>query len=254
MAAVDILLKHAHAMADEKNSGQANIFGTLDMQARPPLPAAKAWDELTRLQKEFSALGFYLSAHPLDNYSALLERLGAVPSASVAARRQAMGPSRFKLAGIIMGRQERTAKSGNRFAFVQASDATGSFELMVFADLLASSREILENGQAVLIDVDAQGGQNGESELRYVARTFERLSDVAARLAKGIRIKLYDGAVIPDVQKLLTSAGAGRGKVMLALDLDDEVAEMELPGAWLLTDALKASLRQVGNGLEVQEW
>lgn len=260
IAATDILLKHSHSLADEKSSGQASIFGTMDVAPRPSLPQAKAWDELTRLQKEFQSLGFYLSAHPLDNYSALLERLGVATSASVPARRQMGGSSRYKLAGIVMARQERTSKSGNRFAFVSASDATGSFEVTVFSDLLASCREILEAGQAVLIDVDAQGGQgqasadSGGGDLRYIARSFEKLSDVAARLAKGIRIKLYDGAVVPEIQKTLAGATAGRGKVMLALDLDDEIAEMELPGAWLLTDALKASLRQLGHGLEVQEW
>ena len=38
------------------------------------------------------------------------------------------------------------------------------------------------------------------------------------------------------------------------LDLDDELAEMELPGGWHLTETLKGALRQIGNGLEVQEW
>jgi len=260
MAAIDILLKHSHALANEKASGQASIFGTMDIAPRPALPQAKAWDELTRLQKEFQSLGFYLSAHPLDNYKALLDRLGVVASASVPARRLAGGSSRYKLAGIVMARQERTSKSGNRFAFVSASDATGSFEVTVFSDLLASTREILEGGQAVLIEVDAQGGvkpadgDGAASDLRYIARSFERLSDVAARMAKGVKINLYDGAVVPDIQKVLSTATAGRGKIMLALDLDDEIAEVELQGAFLLSDELKASLRQIGHGLEVQEW
>lgn len=260
IAAIDVLLKYAHSTAQEKESGQASIFGVMDVAPRPSLPQVKAWDELTRLQKEYQSIGFYLSAHPLDNYTALLERMGVVPISQVPARRQAQGTSRFKLAGIIMGRQERTSKSGNRFAFVQASDATGSFEVTVFSDLLASSRDALDAGGAMLIEVDAQGGlakadgEGGGEDLRFIARSFEKLSDVAARLAKGIRIKLYDGSVIPDIQKQLATAPSGRGKVMLALDLDDEVAEVELNGAWLLTDALKASLREIGHGLEVQEW
>jgi len=260
MASIDLLLKHSHATADEKASGQASIFGGMDILPRPTLPACKAWDELTRLQNEFQALGFYLSAHPLDNYTALLERLGVVTSGSVLARRQAMGPSRYKLAGIVMGKQERTAKSGNRFAFVQASDTSGSFELTVFSELLASRRDILELGQGLFIEVDAQGGiakgpdGEGAEDLRYIARSFEKLSDVAARLAQGIRIKLYDELVVPEIEKKLAVAPKGRGKVMLALELDDEIAEIELPGGWHLSDELKASLRQVGGGLEVQEW
>ncbi len=260
VAATDFLLKHSHAIADEKASGQASIFGSLEVAPRPPLPPYKKWDEVTRLQKEFQALGFYLSAHPLDNYSALLERLGAVLASEVGAKRKALGPSRFKLAGIVMSKQERIAKSGNRFAFVQASDTAGSFEVTVFSDLLSSSRDILEVGTPLLMGVDAQGGSKGTSsdggsdEVRFIARSFELLSDVAARLAKGIRIKIYNDDMTGEIQKQLAAAPKGRGKVMLALDLDDELAELELPGGWLLTEELKTSLRQLGDGLDVQEW
>ncbi len=259
IAAIDLLLKHSHVTADERASGQTSIFGAMDVAPRPSLPVVKAWDELTKLQNEFQALGFYLSAHPLDNYSALLERLGVVTASSVAGRRQALGPSRFKLAGIVMGKQERTAKSGNRFAFVQASDTAGSYEVTVFSELLASRRDILEPGQALLIEVDAQGGlikgpdDNGD-DLRFIARSFEKLSDVAARLAQGIRVRLYDETLVPELQKQLAAAPKGRGKVMLALDLDDETAEIEVPGGWHLTEELKGHLRQIGPGLEVQEW
>ena len=52
------------------------------------------------------------------------------------------------------------------------------------------------------------------------------------------------------IQKLLAATPKGRAKIVLALDLDGgEEAEMELPGAWQLTDAAKASLRQI-NGIE----
>ncbi len=254
IAAIDIILKHSHTTADDLNSGQMSIFNASSASAKPSLPQARAWDELTRLQHEFQSLGFYLSAHPLDNYRALLDRLGVVMAGSVAARRNPLGSSRFKLAGIILGKQERTAKSGNKFAFIQASDTGGAFEVTVFSELLASRRDILEPGQAMLIEVDAQsGGQGGGDELRFIARNFELLKDVAARNAQGIRIRLYDASVVPDIQKQLAAAAPGRGKVSLSLDLDDETAEIDLPGAWLLTDPLKSTLRQLGNGLEVEE-
>lgn len=259
VAAIDQLLKYSHALAEEKQSGQASMFGATDGAVRPKLPDVKAWDELTRLQNEFHVLGFYLSAHPLDNYGALLERIGVVTSASVPARRRgAMAPGRFKLAGIVMGRQEKTSKNGNRFAFLQASDTTGTFEITVFSELLASRRDILENGAALLIEVDAQGGTNpnaeGGDDIRFIGRSFELLSEVAARMAQGVRIRLYDAAVLPEISKQLEVAPKGRGKVMLALDLEDEWAEIELEGGWHLTDTLKSALRQIGGGLEVQEW
>ena len=254
LASIDTLLKHSHAIADEKDSGQINIFGSIGKSARPTLPNVKPWDELTRLQHEFKALGFYLSAHPLDNYGALLERLGVVFAGDVVKKLRALGPSRFKIAGIVLTKQERTAKSGNKFAFVQASDAGGAFEVTVFSELLAAKRDILEPGNALLMEVDAQNNAQGGDDLRFIARNFELLQDVAAKSAKGIRVKLYEPSTLTDLQKCLAAAKPGKGKVLLQLDLDDEAVEMELEGAWLLTDQLKSTLRQLGNGLEVQEY
>jgi DNA polymerase-3 subunit alpha len=249
IASIDVLLKHGHTVADERASGQMNIFGG-GASARPVLPKVKAWDELTRLQHEFSALGFYLSAHPLDNYRALLKRMNVVAFTEIGAKQRAGGPSRFKIAGIVLGRQEKTAKSGNRFAFVSASDTTGAFEVTVFSELLNARRDILEPGEALLMEVDAQGTG---ADLRFIGRNFERLSDVAARSAQGINIRLYEPDDVAAIKKRLDASTPGRGKVTLTLDLDDDVADVELPGGWQLSDQLKQDLRQIGNGLDVQE-
>ena len=265
IGAIDILLKHSHQTNDERASGQSNMFGGSEKTARPALPQVKAWDDLARLKQEFGSLGFYLSAHPLDNYKAVLERIGAVSAAAVSSKQRATGPSRFKLAGIVVSKQERTSKNGNKFAFVQMSDASGAFEVTVFSELLAAQRDKLEAGQAILIEVDAQtaqgggggggGAEGGGSDLRFIARSVEPLAQAAERAAQGIRIKLYESSPIADIKKVLDAAPKGRGKVALLLDLDEnEEAEVEIEGAWLLSEAMKADLRQIGSGLEVLEY
>lgn len=259
MSAVDMLLKHGHQTADERGSGQVNMFQDVAATSRPPLPVVKAWDDLTRLQHEFQSLGFYLSAHPLDTYRAVLDRMGVTMAGAVASRHRSVGSSRFKLAGIILSKQERTSKNGNKFAFIQLSDGGGAFEVTLFSELLAARRDVLEVGKAVLIDVDAQmnqqqGGGDG-GDIRYIARSLEPMVEAAERAAKGIRIRLYDEDSLEDIQKILAATPAGHAKVMLRLDLDEgEEAEVELPGAWQLTEVIKANLRQVGSGLEVQEY
>jgi len=262
IASIDTLLKHSQQTSAERSSGQVNMFAASAGAARPPLPAAKNWDDLTRLQHEFAALGFYLSAHPLDNYRAILDRIGAVSASQIAARHRMGAASRYKLAGIVVSKQERTSKQGNKFAFVQLSDGSGAFEVTIFSELLAAKRDVMEVGQAVLVEVDVQtntqgggGPREGASDLRFIGRNIEPLSDAAARAARGIRIKLYDASPVSEIQKLLAAAPKGRAQVVLALDLDDgEEAEIELPGAWNLTEATKTSLRKIGDGLEVAEY
>ena len=60
------------------------------------------------------------------------------------------------MAGIIIAKQERTAKSGNRFAFCSLSDASGVYEVTPFQETLAQARELLVAGTAVLLNVDVQ--------------------------------------------------------------------------------------------------
>jgi DNA polymerase-3 subunit alpha len=278
-ASIDMLLKHSHKTAEDRGSGQVSMFGAAGDASKPPLPTAKNWDDLTRLQHEFQALGFYLSAHPLDNYGPVLERVGVTLSANVITKQRALGPSRFKLAGVVLGKQERTSRNGNRFAFLQLSDSSGAFEVTVFSELLASRREVMEAGQTILIEVDAQIAQNGAQggaggssgggapaagaaapataapDIRFIARMIEPLAAAAERASRGVRIKLYEASALPEIKKLLTATPPGKGRVMLQLDLDgSEEAEMELQGAWQLTEAVKVSLRNLGGGLDVAEY
>ena len=62
------------------------------------LPAVEDWPAMERLAQEFGAIGFYLSAHPLDSYN--LERLRVVPSTELA-RAARLEPGMKRLAGII---------------------------------------------------------------------------------------------------------------------------------------------------------
>ncbi|MDD4616271.1 MAG: DNA polymerase III subunit alpha [Alphaproteobacteria bacterium] len=260
VASIDLLLKHSQQKNAERASGQTNMFGGADGADRPCLPATKNWDELTRLQHEFTALGFYMSAHPLDNYRAFLDRIGAVQVNKIAEKQRSASSSRFRLAGIVVSRQERTSKQGNKFAFVQLSDGGGAFEVTVFSELLAAKRDILEAGQAVLIEADAQSnaqsrGGEGAPDLRFIARNIELLSEAAARSARGVRIKLFEPSPVGEIQAILSAAPKGRTQVVLALELDDgEEAEVELQGSWALNEALKSKLRQIGDGLEVLEY
>jgi len=260
---IDALLKHSQQRKAERSSGQANMFEASQGSNHPPLPQTKNWDELTRLQHEFTALGFYMSAHPLDNYRALLDRLNVVQVSKIAQNRRDTASSRFKLAGIVVARQERTSKQGNKFAFVQLSDGGGTFEVTVFSELLAAKRDIMEPGQAILIEADAQtnsqgggrGGVEGAPDLRFIARNIEPLADAAARAARGIRIKLFEASPVAEIHKILATAPKGRAQVVLALELDGgEEAEVELPGSFMLNEATKAKLRQIGDGLDVVEY
>ncbi|HEY7688028.1 MAG TPA: DNA polymerase III subunit alpha, partial [Dongiaceae bacterium] len=144
---IELILRHAHSAASDRDSPQESLFGAIDTgPKRFALPVVEDWPVMERLRHEFEAIGFYLSAHPLDAYGASLRRLDAVKFGDLPAWLTGRPNTRAKMAGVVVSKQERTSARGNRFAFVQLSDASGIYETMVFSELLAASRELLVPG------------------------------------------------------------------------------------------------------------
>jgi DNA polymerase-3 subunit alpha len=250
-AAANLVLRHAAAAADERGSGQVNLFGGAAQAAEAPrLPAATEWAPLERLAREFEAIGFYLSAHPLDAYGKSLPRLGITPYAALREQMRLQRSSRFTLAGIVAGRQERTSARGNRFAFVQLSDQSGLFEATVFSEVLSASRELLTAGKAVVLTADAQ--LQGD-DLRLTVQSVRALDQLAATAAAGLMVYLRDDGPLKTLDGILKRDAKGRGTVSLLLDLADREVEIKLPGGYAITPQVRAALKAVPGVVDVRE-
>ncbi|HZD26175.1 MAG TPA: DNA polymerase III subunit alpha, partial [Alphaproteobacteria bacterium] len=189
--AAEIIVRHAAAAASDRASAQVSLFG----EAGPGttslhLPLVPDWPEHDRLQREHDAIGFYLSGHPLQAYAKTLARLKVVEANSLTAD-SLREPGRRKLAGIVIGKKERTSKQGNRFAFVQLSDIGGIYEVVVFSEVLSRSRELLDSGQPLLLSVEARG--EGE-DVRLMAQEIEPLDQAVTQAALGLKVYLHDAA------------------------------------------------------------
>jgi DNA polymerase-3 subunit alpha len=248
------LTRHAAAAANERESAQVNLFGEMAQHgARLCLPETGDWPALERLRHEFEAIGFYLSAHPLDAYAQSLGRLQVTSCAELSS-----GPTppsgRRKLAGIVIGKRERTSRQGNRFAFVQLSDTSGMFEVIMFSELLGRHRELLDSGQPLLVTVSIDSRDDGEAP-RLTAQEIAPLDQAAAQAGTELRLFLSDTAPLHSLKTVLdrqaTAGGLGHIALVLGLDGGQEV-EMELPGSYLLSAQLRQAIKAIP-GLVVQE-
>ncbi|MDP9196203.1 MAG: DNA polymerase III subunit alpha [Pseudomonadota bacterium] len=250
--AVETMTRYAHTTTEERASGQASMFsGGAVASDVPPLPAAAPWDPLERLRHEFEAIGFYLSAHPLDGYARPLQRLGVVSIAELPRRLDSSKSTRFKMAGVVIAKQERMAKSGNRFAFVQLSDSSGVFEVMMFSEILATARENLEAGRAVIVTVDAQ--KNGE-DLRLTCSVVELLDQVVARSAEGIQLVLKDASGLIALKDALAKLPKGRSRISVLVETAPLTeVDISLPGAFTLSPDTRHTLRSLAGVQDVVE-
>ena len=230
MAGAETILRRAQASAEERSSGQIGLFGA-DSQRHEPLrlPDVPDWPLLERLAHESEAVGFHLSAHPLDTYRRALQRLGVTPSAQIAERARA-GSARLKLAGTVVNAKERTTKTGSRMAWVRLSDTQGSYEVTCFSEVLNRSRELLAEGTAVLVTAEAR--MEGEA-LRLTANDVESLEKAASGVGGGIRLWLDEIAAVDPIRAILAREGRGRGRVVLVPRTGPgQEVEVALPGGF----------------------
>jgi DNA polymerase III subunit alpha len=248
-AAADLLLREANRTSAEREDGQGSLFG-LGLSDRPSLPLVEDWPPVEKLQHEFAAIGFYLSSHPLDAYGKSLERAGILRSAELAAALAANGATRFRLAGIVVGRKERTSARGNRFAFVQMSDTSGVFEVTLFAEMLSQSRALFDAGQPLAVTVDVR---SEEDSLRLTVQKVELLDDVVAHAAAGLRVFLGEERALATLKSLIGREAGGRGRVSVVLDLPEREVEIAIPGGFRVDPRIRAAVKSLPGIVDVHD-
>src|SRR5712691_6615423 len=255
-AAAELLLRQASRAAEERETKQESLFagiaGPADVgfAARPSLPVVPDWPPVERLQNEFDAIGFYLSSHPLDPYDRSLERAGILRWIDLPAALAAGGATRFRLAGIVIGRKERTSARGNRFAFVQLSDTSGVFEVTLFSEVLGQARALLESGQPLIVTLDVR---REEESLRLTAQKIEPLDGVVAQAAAGLRVFVSEIEALPRLKSLIGREAGGRGRVTVVLDLPRNEVELALPGGFRVDPRIRAAVKSLPGIVDVHD-
>jgi len=222
-ANVDLIVAAGNRALETSAEGQEDLFSGA-RHAPPPieLRPAKPWVPTDKLSREFEAVGFFLTGHPLDDYKEVLESLGAETWAEFAAKarqRRVVGT----LAGIVLSARERKGKSGNPYAFVVFSDPTGQFEAVVFSEALLASRPLIEPGTAVLLDVEAEA--DGET-VRVRVQRLSSLETAAETRSAGMKVYVEDTRALAPLAEQVGGKG-GDGPFRLVLRLDDLAKEVE---------------------------
>jgi DNA polymerase-3 subunit alpha len=248
-AAVEAMMSLAQQSHEAANGGMIDMFGgvaSADVQLR--IPPYEPWPAAVKLQREYDAVGFFLSGHPLDEYGDLLKKL-RVQTWVEFSRSVKAGNSVGRVAATVLDRQERRTKTGNKMGIINLSDQTGHFEAIVFSEGLQRFREILEPGNAVVLLL--QAGVEGE-EVRARIGTAEPLEEAVAKHQKGMRIFLRDERPIGSVQERLKIRGEGEVSLVLILDNGEREVEVKLPGKYQASPQIAGALRAVPGVVEVQ--
>ncbi len=242
VASADVLIAHAQSCHADRQGGQGGLFGSDPGAGRPRLAKTENWNQVDLLDEELSAVGFYLTGHPLEDVVGMLRRKRVALLTEAMAQAEA-GMEALRMCGVVRRRQERASQSGEKFAFVSLSDPSGEYEVLFPPESLRKCRDVLEPGKAVVIKVRAKAR---DGEVRFFGDDAEPIEKAIENVVAGLRVHLSPSATEMEALKrrLEPAQGQKGGEVtfVAAIGGGREI-ELRLPGRYTLDAALRGALK-----------
>ncbi len=185
---LDVAMARASSVQRDREIGQGGLF---EMVGAPEtdssyaqIPEMVPWSEHQLLAYEKETLGFYISGHPLAQYSSLLKLYATASTDTLTTLNDG---AEVKIGGVVAALREITTKKGDRMAFVTLEDLKGMADIIVFPELYMKSLEILKGDQPIFItgtvDID-------EERAKVLGNDIMLLSETPAKLTKTVHFKL----------------------------------------------------------------
>ncbi len=248
IAGISRLVGHAARMAENAAIGMSDIFGNDDQTQVVQLPLAETWLPAEKLHREFQALGFYFSAHPLDEYSALLEKM-RVQNWVDFERAVKSGASAGRLAGTVTQKQERKTKKGNKIGIIQLSDPSGQYEAVAFSETLSHYRDLLEVGSSVILLVSAEERPEGVSAR---IQSVKMLDEEAGKLQKSLRVFVRDERPIAGIAAHLARPGEGEVSIIVVENDGEKEIEVKLAERKAISPPLASAMKAIPGVVDVE--
>ena len=250
---IDFMIKNINAATDMKNSAQSSLFGGDELRSEVKLQDKPDWPELEKLQLEAEVIGFYLSAHPLDSYIDGIKKLGTKTCAEVFGSIKTGDKVHAKMAVCMKTFNTRISKNGNKFAYVGFSDATNSFEGLLFADGLIKYQDTIKSGNPLLVTVDVEKKGEEETPTAYI-KGVEILDNAISQIAHGLKIRVGNVAAVREIKEILMKDKKGVNKVYIIPENDDWDIRIELDGGFAFAENnIFGQIRSVHGVVSVEE-
>ena len=224
---LDTIVRYGQLYQAEKAEQQNSLFGGMDAVEvmHPVAPKTENWPAIEKLNKERELVGIYLSAHPLDEYSVILNNMcnTRCPQIGRDADLAALSAlDEVTFGGIVTAVNERfSQKTGKPFGFVTIEDFNGSGELALFGDDWARWNNLLKVNYTVYFTARCQPRyRNNPSVLELKVQSIEQLYDVKAHRLKRFTVSM-DAAAMDDalVSELSTVVEQHKGSTQLFIQL-----------------------------------
>ncbi len=142
------LIQRSKNIFDNKAVNQIDLFDAEHSSEENFVLSKSDWKFEERLTKEFESVGFYISDHPLNQFKDIFNDYKIIDFNKF---KSDINIKENSVAATLLKIQERKTSKGNSYAIIKLTDLAGVFELFIFSDMLDLNRDILVEGNSLLM-------------------------------------------------------------------------------------------------------
>ena len=167
MNALDRAMEVGQKRQRDRDDGQSSLLGMLGgVEAEAAATVEKVrdladWPEGERLAYEKESLGFFITGHPLERFTAELAQMANATTGKL----PEMADREVTVGGIVVGLRLIKTKKGDRMASFTLEDLEGGAEVLVFPETYKKVATRLADDVVVLVKGRAESMDEGKSRL-----------------------------------------------------------------------------------------
>ena len=209
------LIKKSKNMFENKSANQIDLFGENENQENEIILNVEDWKFEERLSKEFEAVGFFISDHPLNQYKDIYSDYNILNYQNF------IDKNEFKeenIAATLLKIQERKTSKGTPYGVLKLTDLSSVFELFIFSDILELNREILKEGTSLILTL-IKSLSNEENRFKRInVQKIVSLKDLLNTPIEEVTFKLNSIKQLDEISKFIPKYG----KTLIKIKLSDK--------------------------------
>ena len=240
---VEVLVRYGNKYQMDKAAAANSLFGgehEVEI-ATPEIVRAPAWSDLERLNKERELVGIYLSAHPLDEFSVILENVCTTHMAQLSDLTPLHNHD-LTLGGIVTGVREGYTKTGKPFGVAKVEDYSGTAEFAFFGNEWVEKKNFFAEGMFLFMHGKCQPRQWKQDEWEIKINNIELLPEVKDRLIEKLTVTVPLSAINDEmIMEFSSLVKENPGNAELFFYIRDEDGQVHVN---LMSRTLKISVRK----------
>ena len=200
---------------DNKSANQIDLFGSDEQQDNKIIISIDDWKFEERLSKEFDSIGFFISDHPLNQFKSTFNDFNIIDYLRFNSDDTIKNTN---IAATILKITERKTAKGNSYGVIKLTDLTSVFELFVFSDMLELNREILIEGNSLILTL-SKSNSNDENRFRRI--NIQKIASLKDLFNKPISEILFNLKSIKDID-LISDLIKKEGNTIIKINITDK--------------------------------